>query len=615
MLTADGPVLLEMQRPPRRPRGPGHPAAARRGPRRRCSSPRRAGRCPADGPGGPAGALPSAAVGDRARGGRLPGRPAHAATRSPGSTRRPRPGRSCSTPGPAGRTSAAYRTNGGRVLAVVGRARTCGRPAPAAERAADADHLGRHAAPPRHRAASRLPASPAPRGAGDDPALHAPRDGRGLVRAGPLRADARGRDRRLPRARSGAASSRPRPSPRIEARARVDVDRIAEIEQTTDHDVIAFVSPGRRDRRPGGPLPAPRPDQQRRRGHGARAPAPRRRGAAPRGLPTGSSRPSSPARAAEADTLMMGRTHSVHAEPTTFGLKLRRLGVRGRPRPGAPRRGHRRDRHRQDRGAGRARTATSRRTSRPRCSRELGPARGPGEHPDRPARPPRGVPRRDRDPRRVARALRHRDPQPPAHRDRRGHGAVQGAARRAPRRCPTSATRSCRSGSPGWRGCCAAMPQTAFENQPLWHERDISHSSAERVILPDATILLDYMLVKMTGPRRGAGRAAGADAREHRARPRAPRVVARPAGAGRARAACRARTPTRSSSAARCGRPTSGVPLRGLLATDPAVAQQAVARATSTRCFDDARGPAPRAGGHRAGSTRSRRRSKPDAAR
>ncbi len=35
---------------------------------------------------------------------------------------------------------------------------------------------------------------------------------------------------------------------------------------------------------------------------------------------------------------------------------------------------------------------------------------------------------------------------------------------------------------------------TAFENQPLWHERDISHSSAERVILPDATTLLHYML-------------------------------------------------------------------------------------------------------------------------
>ncbi len=40
---------------------------------------------------------------------------------------------------------------------------------------------------------------------------------------------------------------------------------------------------------------------------------------------------------------------------------------------------------------------------------------------------------------------------------------------------------------------------TALEDQPLWHERDISHSSAERVILPDATIVLDYMLVRMTG--------------------------------------------------------------------------------------------------------------------
>ncbi|MEA4829517.1 MAG: lyase family protein, partial [Enterococcus thailandicus] len=35
---------------------------------------------------------------------------------------------------------------------------------------------------------------------------------------------------------------------------------------------------------------------------------------------------------------------------------------------------------------------------------------------------------------------------------------------------------------------------TAYENVSLWHERDISHSSAERIILPDTTILLDYML-------------------------------------------------------------------------------------------------------------------------
>ncbi len=37
----------------------------------------------------------------------------------------------------------------------------------------------------------------------------------------------------------------------------------------------------------------------------------------------------------------------------------------------------------------------------------------------------------------------------------------------------------------------------AMENVPLWHERDISHSSAERVIVPDATIALDYMLAKL----------------------------------------------------------------------------------------------------------------------
>ena len=40
--------------------------------------------------------------------------------------------------------------------------------------------------------------------------------------------------------------------------------------------------------------------------------------------------------------------------------------------------------------------------------------------------------------------------------------------------------------------------QTAYENVPLWHERDISHSSAERVILPDATIALNYMLNRFT---------------------------------------------------------------------------------------------------------------------
>jgi adenylosuccinate lyase len=43
-----------------------------------------------------------------------------------------------------------------------------------------------------------------------------------------------------------------------------------------------------------------------------------------------------------------------------------------------------------------------------------------------------------------------------------------------------------------------ANAQAAFENIALWHERDISHSSVERVILPDSTILVEYLLAKTT---------------------------------------------------------------------------------------------------------------------
>jgi adenylosuccinate lyase len=43
-----------------------------------------------------------------------------------------------------------------------------------------------------------------------------------------------------------------------------------------------------------------------------------------------------------------------------------------------------------------------------------------------------------------------------------------------------------------------ANAQAAFENIALWHERDISHSSVERVILPDSTILTDYLVAKTT---------------------------------------------------------------------------------------------------------------------
>ncbi|HWF67484.1 MAG TPA: lyase family protein, partial [Acidobacteriaceae bacterium] len=43
-----------------------------------------------------------------------------------------------------------------------------------------------------------------------------------------------------------------------------------------------------------------------------------------------------------------------------------------------------------------------------------------------------------------------------------------------------------------------ANQQATLENVALWHERDISHSSVERIILPDSTILTDYLLEKTT---------------------------------------------------------------------------------------------------------------------
>ena len=49
----------------------------------------------------------------------------------------------------------------------------------------------------------------------------------------------------------------------------------------------------------------------------------------------------------------------------------------------------------------------------------------------------------------------------------------------------------------------------ALENVALWHERDISHSSVERMIGPDATVTLDFALVRLAGADRKAGGLSG----------------------------------------------------------------------------------------------------------
>ncbi len=126
---------------------------------------------------------------------------------------------------------------------------------------------------------------------------------------------------------------------------------------------------------------------------------------------------------------------------------------------------------------------------------------------------------------------------------------------------------------------------TALEDQPLWHERDISHSSAERVILPDSTIVLDYMLVRMTGlveglvvrserMRENIGRGLGLHASS-----RVLVALVEKAGIGRDEAyAIVQRAALRAAD--------ERVPLRDLIAVDKVVAQK-LSLADLDGCFDE----------------------------
>jgi adenylosuccinate lyase len=72
-------------------------------------------------------------------------------------------------------------------------------------------------------------------------------------------------------------------------------------------------------------------------------------------------------------------------------------------------------------------------------------------------------------------------------------GEQRGSSAMPHKRNPVSSEQIC-----GLARVVRGNSTAAFEDIALWHERDISHSSVERVILPDSTILVDYMLHKMT---------------------------------------------------------------------------------------------------------------------
>ena len=172
------------------------------------------------------------------------------------------------------------------------------------------------------------------------------------------------------------------------------------------------------------------------------------------------------ARASTRSTLCVGRTHGVHAEPTTLRHQARRLRVRGAPQRRAPASARSR---RSPSGALSGAVGTYAATSPEFEARVLAPPRACARgrlHAGRPPRPPRRAARRDRARRRRPRAPRDRGPPPAAHRGARGCRSRSAPARRAPRRCRTSATRSRASRSPGSRACCAATPRRRSRTSP-----------------------------------------------------------------------------------------------------------------------------------------------------
>ena len=240
----------------------------------------------------------------------------------------------------------------------------------------------------------------------------------------------------------------------------------------------------------------------------------------------------SPQRAREhAKTPMIGRSHGIHAEPITFGVALAgHLAEMTRGRARLARRA-RRDRGRQDRRRGRHLRAPHAGDRGERARARSG---------SRAETVATQVVARDRHAAFFAalalvaagdRAVRHQRAPLAAHRGRRGRGGFtagqKGSSAMPHKRNPILSENLC-----GLARVVRAARIPALENVALWHERDISHSSVERMIAPDATTTLAFMLDRARGAGRGARRLPRALAGEPRAHRRA---VLQRGGAARAR--------------------------------------------------------------------------------
>ena len=196
------------------------------------------------------------------------------------------------------------------------------------------------------------------------------------------------------------------------------------------------------------------------------------------------------------DTPMIGRTHGIHAEPITFGLKLANWYAEVK-----------RDIERFDRAAEEMRVG------------KLSGAVGNAAHLD-PALEENILERlglktdaitsqvisRDRHANyvatlavvactldKIATEIRHLQRTEVREAEEYFSEKQKGSSAMPHKRNPITCEQIC-----GLARVVRANAQAAFENVALWHERDISHSSVERVILPDSTIVMDYLLAKTT---------------------------------------------------------------------------------------------------------------------
>jgi adenylosuccinate lyase len=191
------------------------------------------------------------------------------------------------------------------------------------------------------------------------------------------------------------------------------------------------------------------------------------------------------------DTLCIGRTHGVHAEPTSFGLKLAGLAFES----------HRNAQRLRDAfeqaAVGKLSGAVGTYSALdPEFERETLGRLGLDPDPlatqvvprDRHAQLVTALALAGSSLERLALEVRHlqrtevREVEEPFREGQKGSSAMPH------KRNPIVSERIA-----GLARVLRGNAQAALENVPLWHERDISHSSAERVILPDSTILIDYM--------------------------------------------------------------------------------------------------------------------------